>query len=78
MLELGFTFYFNSHQLDFYLDRILYGHIFLLNGFFTLDLDNSSFSLMALKDDDGDVLNLLKWHVRLGHIGKDRMTRLTR
>lgn len=49
MLELGFTFHFDDPQLDFYLDKTLYGHDFLSNGFFMLDLDNSSFFLYGFK-----------------------------
>lgn len=42
--------------------------------FILLDLDNSSLFFMTYDDDV--VFNSLKWHARLGHIGKDRMARL--
>lgn len=76
MLELGFSFYFDGPKLDFYLKKALYRHAFISNGFFMLDLDDLSFSFVA--NDDDVVTNSLKWHGRLRHIGKDRMTRLAR
>lgn len=54
MLKLNFTFHFDSPQRDFYLNRTLYRHGFLMNDFFVLDLYNSSFSFMALNDDEDD------------------------
>ena len=51
MLRLGFSFRFNGPQLDFYLNKTLYGHGYLSNDFFMLDLDHSSFSFIAHNDD---------------------------
>ena len=45
MLRLGFSFRFDGLQLDFYLNKTLYGHGYLSNNFFMLDLDHSSFYL---------------------------------
>ena len=75
MLRLGFSFYFNGPQLDFYLNKTLYGHGYLFNNFFMLDLDHSSFSFIAHTDDISDSV---MWYARLGHIGKDRLARLAR
>ena len=51
MLRLGFSFRFNGPQLDFNLNKTLYGHGYLSNNFFMLDLDHSSFSFIARNDD---------------------------
>ena len=40
-----------------------------------LDLDHSSFSFIAHNDDISDSV---MWHVRLGHMRKDRLARLAR
>ena len=40
-----------------------------------LDLDHSSFSFIAHNDDISDSV---MWHIRLGHIRKDRLARLAR
>ena len=50
MLRLGFSFHFDGLQLDFYLNKTLYGHGYLSNNFFMLDLDHSSFSFIAHND----------------------------
>ena len=75
MLKVGFSFRFDGPQLDFYLNKTLYGHVYLSNDFFMLDLDHSSFSFIANNDD---ISNSIMWHARLGHIGKDRLARLAR
>lgn len=75
MLRLGFSFHFDGSQLDFYLNKTLYGHGYLSNDFFMLDLDHSSFSFIAHNDDVSDSV---MWHARLEHIGKDRLARLAR
>ena len=51
MLRLGLSFRFNAPQLDFYLNKTLYGHGYLSNDFFVLNLDHSSFSFIAHNDD---------------------------
>ena len=75
MLRLGFGFCFVGPQLDFYLNKTLYGHGYSSNNFFMLDLADSSFSFIAHNDDISDSV---MWHARLGHIGKDRLARLAR
>ena len=75
ILRLGFSFRFNDPQLDFYLNKTLYGHGYSSNNFFMLDLADSSFSFIAYNDDVSDSVT---WHARLGHIGKDRLARLAR
>ena len=75
ILRLGFSFRFNDPQLDFYLNKTLYGHGYLSNNFFMLDLDHSSFSFIAHNDEVSD---FVMWHARLEHIGKDRLARLAR
>lgn len=45
----------------------------MFSGFFMLDLDYYSSSCVAYNED---ALNYVKWHVGLGHIGKDSMARL--
>ena len=74
-LRLRFSFQFDGLQLDFYLNKTLYGHGFLSNDFFMLDLDHSSFSFIAHNDN---VFYSVIGHARLGHIGKDRLARLAR
>ena len=61
--------------MDFYLNKTLYGHGYLSNNFFILDLDHSSFSFIAHNDD---VFDSVMWHAKLRHIGKDRLARLAR
>ena len=82
MMSLGFSFCFENNGVSIYLGTIFYGIGYLLDGFFVLDVDDSSFN----KNANGSVSNIasfcdndsMRWHDRLGHIGQDRMTRLAR
>ena len=71
---------FSNNGFDITLDGVLIGHISLLDNLFKLDLDNvflssSSSSLSCVANANVDSVT---WHARLGHIKKDKMTRLTR
>ena len=78
MLELGFSFGFHGRFVDIFLWSTCFGHAFILDDrLFHLDIDCSTYdsSFALLTQNDYDEMN---WHPRLGHIGQDKMTRLTR
>ena len=81
MLQLGFSFRFESDVVKIHLGTIYYGRGFMSNGFMVLDIDynnNDSGSFFLLSSVANDHNSSIKWHARLGHIGQDRMTRLVR
>ena len=58
----------------------MFGHATLKNDFLVLDLDdcyNSKISSAFVSHSDS-FSDSVKWHARLGHIGQDRMNRLTK
>ena len=70
--------------MELYLETTYFGPAFILNGFMILDIDNyvlsntnySYYSLMTTSRNVCD--NVIIGHARLGHIGQERMNRLTR
>jgi hypothetical protein len=78
LLELGFCFGFHGRSVDIFLGSTCFGHAFISDDrLFHLDIDCSAYdsSFALLTQNDHDEMN---WHARMGHIGQDRMTRLTR
>ena len=62
-----------------HLGTVYYGCDFISNGFLILDIEycnNDSSVFLTLSDNAS--YNSIVWHVRLGHIGQERMTRLVR
>ena len=62
-------------------DGILYGHGSFKDGFIKLDLNVSSHSSVNSASSyviGSNNIDSATWHARLGHIGRDRMTRLAR
>ena len=62
-----------------HLGTIYYGCGFISNGFLILDIEyynNDSSVFLTSSNNASD--NSIIWHVRLGHIGQERMTRLAR
>ena len=84
LLGLGFNLNFHDSVMKLYLGTTYYGSRFVLNVFMVLDIDNcvlsntndSYYSLMTTSRNTCD--NVIIWHVRLGHIGQERMNRLVR
>lgn len=81
LINLGFFFSFKNNVLSIYLDKTFYGHGYLKGGLFMLDLDFESnrCPILVTTSSSSDVMfDLIKWHSRLGHIGQERLSRLTR
>ena len=83
MLGLGFRLAFEGSKVDIFLKTTYYGSGFISDGLMVLDIDysssnnvNESFSLITTNDNACN--NSVRWHARLGHIGQDRINRLTR
>ena len=60
------------------LDNVCYGSGFMLDGFIVLDsisinINTSTFVIGSSSNDS--LIHDVKWHARLGHIGKDRLKR---
>ena len=72
--------------MDLYLGKTYYGYGYLLDNFVVPDVDDRSYvhymdccfpsnsSVLNVNDD----VNVNIWHVRLGHIGQDKMNRLAK
>jgi hypothetical protein len=77
LIKAGFWFVFEN-GVFIYLGTTYYGCGFISDGFMILDLNyynyDKSFALLTSFDD----VDSIRWHDRLGHIGKDRMSRLAR
>jgi len=77
LMKSGFDFSSCSDGLNIMYDGDVFGHATLRNDFLVLDLDNyynnSSSVFISYFDSDSESI---KWHVRLGHIGQDRMSTL--
>jgi len=79
LMDFGYSFHFSFDHLDIILDGEVVGHGFISNNLFKIDLMNDvstpyNMSLVA----ESKPVDSATWHARLGHIGKDRMTRLAR
>ena len=59
------------------LDDVIFGHGLICESLFKIDLIESSYSSTFVIDCNMTISSST-WHARLGHIGKDRMTRLAR
>ena len=78
---LGFSFEFSNNGLVIFADGILYGRGSFMDGFIKLDLNVSSHSSVNSASSyviGSNNIDSVTWHARLGHIGRDRMTRLAR
>jgi hypothetical protein len=83
LLQLGFNIAFVGCYVKIQLDNIFYGSGFVLNGFMVLDTNNVSInydaSIYVVQNSSiVNDSNIITWHARLGHIGQDRLHRLTR
>ena len=77
LLHFGYSFHFEGDRLDINCDGIAFGHGFIWNNFFRIDLFDSISSSSYVANVNKNV-DSVTWHARLGHIGRDRMTRLAR
>ena len=59
------------------LDDVIFGRESICESLFKIDLFESS-TLSTFVIDCNMTISSSTWHARLGHIGKDRMTRLAR
>ncbi|MBE2321372.1 GAG-pre-integrase domain-containing protein, partial [Solirubrobacter sp. CPCC 204708] len=81
LINFGFSFEFSNNGLVIYADGILFGHGSFVDGFVKLNLNDSYYSSVNSASSyviDSSNVNSTTWHARLGHIGRDRMTRLAR
>ena len=81
LISFGFSFEFSNKCLVIFADGILYGHGSFMDGFIKLDLNVSSYSSINSASSyviGSNNIDSATWHARLGHIGRDRMTRLAR
>ena len=81
MISFGFSFEFSNNGLVIFGDGILYGHGSFMDDFIKLDLNVSSHSSANSASSyviSSNNIDSATWHARLGHIGRDRMTRLAR
>jgi len=83
LLQLGFNIAFVGCCVKIHLDNIFYGFGFVLNGFMVLDtvnvsIDNDASIYVVQNSSTINDSNIITWHARLGHIGQDRLYRLTR
>ena len=77
LLNYEFVFQFGYNKLDILKDDVSFGHGYLWNNLFRIDLFNSISSTSFTADSNKDV-DSVTWHARFGHIGRDRMARLAR
>ena len=76
LMNLGFFFSFKNNGLSIYLDKTFYGHGYLKDCLFMLDLDFESnrYPVLVITFSSSDVMSgSIKWHARLGHIGLERL-----
>ena len=81
LISFGFSFEFSNNGLVIFANGILYGHGSFMDGFIKLDLNVSSHSSVNSASPYVIGINNIDsttWHARLGHIRRDKMTRLAR
>ena len=73
-----FDFHFTKDRVSIRKNSYGYAWSFIVGDLYVLDFNNSmvGFSDLFLVHDTSS--DSIKWHARLGHIGKDRMIRLAR
>jgi len=79
LMRIRFSFSFRTDGLDLLYNGNLFGHATLKGDFVVLDLDdtydNTSATFISFFDSNSEYV---KWHARLGHVGQDRMGRVTK
>ena len=80
LVKLGFKIVFEQDCVKVLLENIVYGYGFLLEGFIILDTIpiNKTTYVFVTGNSSSSSMNDVKWHARLGHIGQDRLKRLTK
>ena len=82
LLSLGYVLIFKDNGLDIFLNSVLVGTGYMLDGFIVLNtnvdscVNESCFSYVTSASNANTNVNM--WHSRLGHIGQDRMKLLAR
>lgn len=77
-LKLDFLFHFESKSVKIYFGTLCFGCGFISDGFMVLDLNISiNNSVVLLTSGDNVYDGSIKWYARLGHIGQDRIAKLT-
>ena len=77
LLRLGYDFHLSWNGLDILLDDVIFGHGSICENLFKIDLFESSTSSTFVIDCNM-IISSSTWYARLGHIRKDKMTRLAR
>ena len=76
-----FKIVFEQDCVKVLLDNIVYKYGFLSNGFIVLDtipINKITYVFVIGNSSGNYVVNDIKWHARLGHIGHDRLKRLAK
>lgn len=82
LLGLGFNLSFQGNGLDLYSEDLFYSVGYFLDGFIMLNFEqhdifgNSCFCLHAFSSNN--VVVVIIWHTRIGHICQDWMNRLAK
>ena len=80
-VKLYFKIVFEQDCVKVLLDNIVYGYVFLSNGFILLDtipINKTTYVFVTRNSSSSSPVNDVKWHARLGHIGQDRLKRLAK
>ena len=82
-LELGYNLNFHGVCLEIFLNLVFIGTMHLINGFIVLDtmLDGLSYNnnyFSYVTSSSNNKIDAITWHVRLSHIGQERIYRLVR
>ena len=72
LVKLGFKIVFEQDCVKVILDNVVYGYGFLSDGFillYTIPINKSTYVFVIGNSSGISVVNDIKWHARLGHIG---------
>ena len=80
VINLGFDWFFSRNLVKLFLRIICYGVGYISNGLIIVDIVyvNNNYActfITSSRDYEDDVI---KWHLRLNHIGQDRINRLAK
>ena len=81
LVKLGFKIVFEQDCVKVLLDNVVYGYEFISDGFIVLDtipINKSTYVFVIGNSSDNSVVNDIKWHAKLGHIGQDHLKRLAK
>ena len=81
MLQLGFKIVFEIDFVNVLLNNVCYRSGFVLDGFIVLDsipIKTNTSTLVIGSSSNDSLVHDVKWHVRLEHIGQNRLKRLAK